>query len=106
MWLGIWAAFPDLHIDHGDLRYGDDHVFVEVRLTGTQRADWAGIPATGRSLDTRMACLYEFEDDQLVCERVYMDLRIAPVNSPHEPSTTPSECYATRSCTASGNGRS
>jgi hypothetical protein len=45
----------------------DDHVFDEIRLTGTQHADWAGIPATGRSINTRVGCLYEFDDDQLVC---------------------------------------
>jgi hypothetical protein len=27
----------------------------------------------GRSFDSRLACLFEFEGDQLVCERVYMD---------------------------------
>jgi len=42
-------------------------------LTGTQHADWAGIKSKGRSFDTRVAALYEFDEDQLVCERVYMD---------------------------------
>ena len=41
--------------------------------SGTQDADWAGIPSTGKSFSTRMGVLYEFEEDQLVCERVYMD---------------------------------
>jgi predicted ester cyclase len=74
MWAGFLASFPDLHIEPGVLRHGDDHVFVEVRVTGTQQAEFAGIPATGRATDTRMACLYEFEGDQLVCERVYLDM--------------------------------
>jgi hypothetical protein len=42
-------------------------------MSGTQQADWAGIPNQGRSFDTRIACLYEFDEDQPVCERVYMD---------------------------------
>lgn len=73
MWEGLITAFPDIHIEPGPLYHGDAHVFVEVRMTGTQRADFAGIPATGRSFDARVACLYEFEGDQLVCERVYFD---------------------------------
>lgn len=68
---------PDLgrqHIEAGPLRHGDDHVLLEARVTGTQRVEWLGIPATGRCMDTRMIALYEFEGDQLVCERVYMDM--------------------------------
>ena len=57
----------------GPLRHGDDHVFVELFLPGTQNADWVGIPSTGRSFSTRVALLFEFEQDQLVCERCYMD---------------------------------
>lgn len=74
LWVGMFSVFPDFHIEAGPLWHGDDHVFVEVRLTGTQAADWEGIPSTGQSLSTRVAVLYEFEGDKLVCERVYMDL--------------------------------
>src|SRR6266566_8827422 len=73
MWVGIITAFPNIHIEPGPLYHGDTHVFMEVLMTGTQQADFAGIPATGRSFDARVACLYEFEEDQLVCERVYFD---------------------------------
>lgn len=70
---GMFAVFPDFHAECGPLRHGDDHVLVEVRLTGTQHADWAGIPNTGRSFDTRFAVVFDFEGDQLVCEHVYLD---------------------------------
>jgi steroid delta-isomerase-like uncharacterized protein len=73
LWVDLFSVCPDFHIEAGPLRHGDDHVFVEVRLTGTQHADWAGIPSTGKSLNTRVGVLYEFEGDRLVCERVYMD---------------------------------
>jgi steroid delta-isomerase-like uncharacterized protein len=73
MFEGIFAVFPDFHLDSGPLRHGEDHVVVEVRMSGTQKADWAGIPNQGHSFDTRIACIYEFDSDQLVCERVYMD---------------------------------
>ena len=70
---GMFAVFPDFHAETGPLRHGDDHVLVEVRLTGTQHADWAGIPNTGRSFDTRFAVVFDFEGDQMVQEHVYMD---------------------------------
>ena len=73
MWVGIITAFPNIHIEPGPLYHGDTHVFMEVRMTGTHQGDFVGIPATGRSFDARVACLYEFEEDQLVCERVYFD---------------------------------
>ncbi len=73
MWVELLSVFPDLHIAPQFWRYGDDHIFVDVRVTGTQKADWAGIPAAGGSMSTRMAAFYEFEGDELVCERVYMD---------------------------------
>ncbi|MGH3571427.1 MAG: ester cyclase [Pseudonocardiaceae bacterium] len=73
LFVGMFSVFPDFHIEAGPLRHGDDHVFVEFLFTGTQHADWAGIPSTGRSFSTRVAVLFEFEQDQLVCERCYLD---------------------------------
>lgn len=63
----------NFHIEPGPLLHGDEHVLVEIRMSGTQAAEFAGIPSSGRSFDTRVACLYEFEGDELVRERVYMD---------------------------------
>ncbi len=70
---GMFAAFPDWHAEPGPLLHADEAVFVEVRMTGTQRGEWAGIPATGRPIDVRVACLLEFEGERLLCERVYFD---------------------------------
>jgi predicted ester cyclase len=73
LFVGMFSVFPDFHIVSGPLRHGDDHVAVEVRLSGTQHADSAGIPSTGRSFDTRVAALYDFEGEELVRESVYLD---------------------------------
>lgn len=75
LWEGMLTSFPDFHIEPGPMLHGDDHIFVEVRVTGTQAGEFAGIPPTGRSIDLpRVANLFEFEGDELVCERVYIDL--------------------------------
>ena len=74
LWEATFAAFPDFHVEPGPMMHGDSHIFVEVRVTGTQAEEFAGIPATGRSFDLpRVANLFEFEGDELVCERVYID---------------------------------
>src|SRR5262249_54145973 len=73
LYVALFSAFPDFHVDTVFLKHGDDHVFVEVRFSGTQQEEWASIPSTGRSFNTRAGGLFEFEGDELVCERVYMD---------------------------------
>jgi steroid delta-isomerase-like uncharacterized protein len=70
---GLFAGFPDFHVEPGPLFHADDAVFVEVRMTGTHRGEWAGVAPTGRAMDIRAGCLFEFEGDRLVCERVYFD---------------------------------
>ena len=73
LWQGLIAEFPNLHIEPGRHLHADDAVFVEVVFSGTQQGEWAGIPATGRRASVRIACLYEFEEDRLVRERVWFD---------------------------------
>jgi predicted ester cyclase len=46
---------------------------LDVRLAATRHADWAGVPTTSQTIDTIVGCLYEFDEGQLVCERVYLD---------------------------------
>jgi steroid delta-isomerase-like uncharacterized protein len=74
MWNGILAAFPDIHHEVERLRHGDDFVLVEYQLSGTQQGDWGGIPPTGRTFRIRVGAVYEFEGDELVCERAYTDV--------------------------------
>lgn len=74
MWEGILAVFPDIHHEVLRLRHGDDFVLVEYVVSGTQKADWVGIPATGASFAIRVAAVYEFEGTELVCERAYTDM--------------------------------
>src|SRR3712207_7211305 len=37
------------------------------------RSTWNGLPPTGRSLSIPVLGIYVFEEDRLVCERVYYD---------------------------------
>jgi steroid delta-isomerase-like uncharacterized protein len=68
------AAFPDQRNELIALHHADDAVIVEFDLKGTHRGDFRQIPATGRDFTCRTVAFFLFEDDRLVCERVYFDL--------------------------------
>ena len=70
---GLLIGFPDFHFFPQKTHHSEDVVTVEGHFTGTHHAEWAGLPATGRTIDVPAACIYEFEGDGCVCERVYFD---------------------------------
>lgn len=47
---GLFAAFPDYHEEVLGLVAEDDLVTAHVRLTGTHRGPFLGLPATGRAV--------------------------------------------------------
>src|SRR3954470_24777214 len=67
------AAFPDQRNELIALHHTDDAVIAEFMLLGTHRGELRGIAPTGRSFECRCVALFLFEDDRLVCERVYFD---------------------------------
>jgi steroid delta-isomerase-like uncharacterized protein len=71
---GMMDGFPDFNAEVQQMHHADDAVICEVRMTGTHRGPWAGVPATGRTIDVPMACIFDFDDDRLVCEKLYFDL--------------------------------
>jgi steroid delta-isomerase-like uncharacterized protein len=68
------TAFPDQRNELIALYHADDAVIVEFDLKGTHRGDLRGIPPTGREFTCRTVAFFIFEDDRLVCERVYFDV--------------------------------
>ena len=71
---GIFAGFPDFKVEIDKTHHSEDAVILEVRMKGTHLGDWAGIKATGRSMDVPVACIFEFDEDRLNCEKVYFDM--------------------------------
>lgn len=67
------TAFPDQRNEVIALHHADDGVIVEFELKGTHRGPLRGIPATGKEFTCRTAAFFLFEEDRLVCERVYFD---------------------------------
>ena len=67
------TAFPDQRNDLIALHHADDAVIAEFDLLGTHLGALRALPPTGRSFRCRMTAFFIFEDDRLVCERVYFD---------------------------------
>ena len=68
------TAFPDQRNELRALYHSDDAVIVEFDLLGTHRGPLRGILPTGREFRCRMAAVFVFDDDRIVCERVYYDV--------------------------------
>jgi len=43
-------------------------------MKGTHLGEWAGLKPTGKKMDVPVACIFEFDKDKLVCEKVYFDM--------------------------------
>jgi steroid delta-isomerase-like uncharacterized protein len=85
------ATFPDQRNELVALHHSDDAVIVEFDLLGTQGGELMGFPATGREFRCRMLALYLFEDEGLVCERVYFDSLSILVQLGHLPGAARSD---------------
>jgi steroid delta-isomerase-like uncharacterized protein len=82
-------AFPDQRNELVALHHADDAVIVEFDLLGTHDGSFRGLPPTGRSFRCRMVAIFEFEDEGLVCERVYFDSAtiLRQLGIAHDPLT-------------------
>jgi steroid delta-isomerase-like uncharacterized protein len=67
------TAFPDQRNEVIAIHHADDGVIVEFELKGTHEGPLRGIPATGKQFTCRTAAFFLFEEEKLVCERVYFD---------------------------------
>ena len=69
----LLTAFPDFWLEQTAMHHAETAVIVECRFGGTHRAPWAGIAATGNRMEVQAACIFVFEGDRLVCEKVFFD---------------------------------
>jgi len=71
---GLYRGLPDIHAEPGKLRHLEDAIVVECITTGTHDGFFAGLAPTGKKIKARSACIFEFDGDKLLCEKVYLDL--------------------------------
>lgn len=67
------TAFPDQRNEVIALHHTDAGVIVEFDLKGTHQGPLRGIAPTGKEFACRTVAFFLFEQDRLVCERVYFD---------------------------------
>ncbi len=59
------AAFPDLRFTAEDVLPSGDKVVARVKVTGTHKGEFMGMPATGKSIDVGAIDIVRFGDDGL-----------------------------------------
>src|ERR671911_2754125 len=67
------TAFPDQQNEVIALHHADDAVIVEAWVRGTHLGPYRGLPPTGRRWEMQFVAVFVFEEDRLMCERVYFD---------------------------------
>jgi steroid delta-isomerase-like uncharacterized protein len=60
------TAFPDLHMEVGELIGEGDKVVAQTVMTGTHRGNYFGIPATGRRFAQQQMHIIRFADGKAV----------------------------------------
>ena len=83
------TAFPDQRNELIALHHADDAVLVEANMYGTHDGPYRGLPPTGRKFEMRFLAVFVFEQDRLVCERVYFDSNtvLRQLGIAHDPLT-------------------
>ena len=64
----LLAAYPDLRFDAEDVIESGDKVVARARITGTNKGDFMGVPASGKNIDIQAIDIVRFGDDGLVHE--------------------------------------
>lgn len=69
----LHRAFPDQLIEIMDMHTSDDAILIEAIARGTHTGPFRGLPPTGKRFEQPFLGIFVFEDEGLVCERVYYD---------------------------------
>ena len=56
------AAFPNLRFDPEDMIESGDKVVARIRVTGTQKGDFFGVPPSGKSINVQGIDIVGFGD--------------------------------------------
>jgi steroid delta-isomerase-like uncharacterized protein len=68
LFTALMASYPDLRFDAEDILESGDKVVGRVRVTGTNKHDFMGMPATGKRIDVQAIDIVRYGDDGLAHE--------------------------------------
>jgi hypothetical protein len=69
------TSLPSITYVARHIHHADNAVIVEYQITGRHQGQYNGIAPTGATVDYPAIAVYEFEGEDLVCERMYLNLR-------------------------------
>ena len=67
------TAFPDQRNELISIRHSEDAVIVEFWLLGTFSGPLGSLEPTGKEFRAQMTAFFIFDEEKIVCERVYFD---------------------------------
>ncbi len=68
----FFASFPDARYVTENLLIDGDRVVQFIKMTGTQKGDFCGLPPSGKRFQMRCAFFFSFQDDRIAHElRIY-----------------------------------
>lgn len=72
---GFLGAFPDVRFDLTDIVIGPQGVIEIATMTGTHRAAWAGVEASGKEIRTQIIIHFPWDPaaGKFTGERIYFD---------------------------------
>jgi steroid delta-isomerase-like uncharacterized protein len=85
------TAFPDQRNELIALHHAEQAVIAEFYLLGTHLGPLRSLPPTGRAFRCRMSAIFVFDEDRIVCERVYFDQAtiLRQLGLAHDPTSLP-----------------
>ena len=83
---GLLQAFPDLKFEGKNIFVSGNKVAAEYVMSGTQKKEYRGMPATGKSFAVRCCSIFEFEGGLFTRETVYLDAATMMRQLGHMPS--------------------
>src|SRR5262245_54677016 len=70
---GVLGAYPDLWLKPLKIYHADDAVIVECMWGGTHLGPLPDLAPTGRAMQVESVLIFVFDDDRLICEKLYFD---------------------------------
>jgi steroid delta-isomerase-like uncharacterized protein len=71
---GVFNGFPDFTVEIVKTHHSDDAVILEIKMKGTHQGEWAGFKPIGKTMNIPAACIFDFDQDRLIGEKVYFDM--------------------------------
>jgi steroid delta-isomerase-like uncharacterized protein len=71
---GLRISFPDMHWVVDEMIAEDDKVVTRFTWTGTQRAPFLGVPATGKSVTVKGVVIDQLAFGKMAKSRIQMDM--------------------------------